>query len=311
MILLIAAIVIIGFIIYQYAHAKHDNKEVVICNTGTIGSGKTYRATHKLLFDYKLCNLIYKLKGKKKGSKPIIYSNIPLYIDKKTDVRVLKREHLLLKEKFEEGCTPLVVLDEISMIATCYNWNDKNIVSDNINDNMNTLETFIRLFRHFYGGNNHDRCRLYITDQATGGINIQMRRRIGFVNYLYNFHRCGLILPFYKVNVKQMVIQEDTVNENNVDLTEKEQQYYFGHLPYKWLHKKKKPLYDSHCFEQALKDGKFVSKLDYDIWPKYTLKTNYCPDIRMTEEEKNEYKTRIKYMNKMSDIKVEQLIAGL
>lgn len=284
--------------------SKHDTKEVVICNTGTIGSGKTYRATRKLFFDYRISNIIYKIRGKKKGSKPIIYSNIPLYINKKTDVKVLKREHLLLQERFEEGCTPFVLMDELSMIATCYNWDDPNIVSKNINDNMKTLETFIRLFRHFYGGSNHDRCRLYITDQATGSINIQMRRRIGFVNYLYNFKRWLLITPFYKVNCKQMVIQEDTINENNVDVKDKDVSYYFGILPYRHIlmfRIKGKRIYDSHCYEKALKEGKFVSRVPFDVWDKKDLTTNYCPDIRMSEKEKAEYKARLKYITRQYD----------
>lgn len=309
MLIFIGIVVILIYIIVQYVRSKHDYKEVVICNTGTIGSGKTYRATHKLLFDYRIAKLIYKIKGKKRGSKPIIYSNIPLFIDKKTDIRVLKREHLLLQEHFEEGCTPFVLMDELSMIATCYNWDDPNIVSKNINDNMKTLETFIRLFRHFNGENNNDRCRLYITDQATGSINIQMRRRIGFVNYLYDFHRAMKVLPFYKVKVKQMVIQEDTINENNVDVKDNEVQYYFGYLPFRhilWFRLKRKKLYDSHCYVKALKEGKFVSKVPFDVWPKYDLTTNYCPDIRMSEKEKVEYKKHLKslyqddYIKKMA-----------
>lgn len=316
MLIIIGIIVLNILVIVQYIKSKHDTKEVVICNTGTIGSGKTYRATHKLLFDYKMARLIYKIRGKKNGSKPIIYSNIPLYIDKKTDVYVLKREHLLLQEKFEDGCTPFVLMDELSMIATCYNWDDPNIVSKNINDNMKTLESFIRLFRHFYGSNNADRCRLYITDQATGSINIQMRRRIGFVNYLYNFHRFGGVLPFYKVNCKQMVIQEDTVNENNVDVKDKDVQYYFGYLPYKWTQRlkkksKRKKLYDSHCYKKALEEGKFIAQLPYDIWSKDDLTTNYCPDIRMTEKEKAEYKAKIKYISMQYEQDYKSLISEI
>jgi len=290
-IVLIIFIIVIGF---QKYHAKHMSKEVIVCFTGTIGSGKTFLATSMLKYRYKLQRFLYKIKITK--SKPIIYSNIPLYIDKKTDVKVLKREHLLLQEKFEENCCPFVLLDELSLIATCYNWDDPNIVSKNINDNMKTLETFIRFYRHFYGHSNKDKLRMFITDQATGSVNIQMRRRIGFVNYLYNMRRWGLILPFYKIDTKEMVIQEDTVNENNVDLQEKERQYYFGHLPYRWIAKlmKKKPCYDSHCFRYALITGNFVKSLPYDNWQKDDLTTNYCPDIRMTEEEKKDYVEHIK-----------------
>jgi len=296
MILIIGVIMLTIALAYQKIKSKHMSKEVIVCFTGTIGSGKTFLATHMLLYKYKIQRFLYKIKISK--SKPIIYSNIPLYIDKKTDVFVLKREHLLLEEKFEKDCCPFVLLDELSLIATCYNWDDPNIVSKNINDNMKTLETFIRFYRHFYGNSNKDKLRMFITDQATGSVNIQMRRRIGFVNYLYNMRRWGLILPFYKIDTKEMVIQEDTVNENNVDLKETERQYYFGHLPYRWIAKlrKKKPIYDSHCFRYALETGDFVKKLPYDVWDKNNLTTNYCPDIRMSNEEKANYKKKLKNM---------------
>ena len=294
MIILIAVILYLILIGYEEFNADHPIKQIIYFFTGTIGSGKTYLATHMLIFYYRLSRMLYKLHLTK--SEPIIYSNIPLYVDKKTDVYVLKREHLLLQETFKEGCTPFVLLDELSMIATCYNWDDPNIVSKNINDNMKTLETFIRFYRHFYGHNNKDRLKMFITDQATGGVNIQMRRRLGYVNYLYNMRRFCLILPFYKINTKEMIVEEDTVNENNVDLQEKERKYFFGRLPYRWVNKlfRRKPIYDSHCYRMALESGNFVSKLPYEVWDKNDLTTNYCPDIRMTEKEKAEYKKHLK-----------------
>lgn len=302
MIILLLFAVYIGVIIWQEIHATHITKQIIYFFTGTIGSGKTYLATHMLKFWYRISRLIYKINKK---SKPIIYSNIPLYIDKKTEVRVLKREHLLLQETFEEGCTPFVLLDELSMIATCYNWDDPNIVSKNINDNMKTLETFIRFYRHFYGNDNKDRLKMFITDQATGGVNIQMRRRIGFVNYLYNMRRFAFVFPYAKINTKEMVIEEDTINENNTEIKEKERNYFFVRMPYRWANKlfRRKPMYDSHCYRKALKEGKMISKLPFDVWSKTDLTTNYCPDIRMTEKEKVEYKKKIKALYQEDFIK--------
>jgi hypothetical protein len=310
MLIIIIMVAYDAIIIWQKLHATHLTKQIIYFFTGTIGSGKTFLATTMLKFCYRMALIIYKIKGKKKGSKPIIYSNIPLYINKKTDVHVLKREHLLLQETFEKGCTPFVLLDELSMIATCYNWDDPNIVSKNLNDNMKTLETFIRFYRHFYGASNHDRLRMFITDQATGGVNIQMRRRIGYVNYLYNMRRFAFILPWAKINTKEMVIEEDTVNENDTETKEKDRNYFFVRMPYKWVNKlfRRKQTYDSHCYRKAMLEGKMVSKLDFEIWPKNDLTTNYCPDIRMSEKEKAQYKAKIKhlyhdeYLNELSKL---------
>lgn len=293
-IFIIIAVLFIIMIIKVFRGALPFVEQVINCFTGSNGSGKTYFATFKIIAKFNVAKLLHKLKLMK--AEPRIYSNIPLFVDNKTDVYVLKREHLLLQETFPENVCPFTLVDELSMIASCYGWDDPNFSSRNLNENMETLDTFIRFYRHFYGVNNGDRCRLFLTDQATGGVNIQIRRRLGYVYYLYGFHRLYHCLPFCKVNVKQMVVEEDSVNQNNVDIQEKDKNYFICRLPYRWTQKlfKKKRRYDTHCFSEVLKTHKFVSKLPFDIWPKDKLTTNYCPDLRMTDDEKKRYKQIVK-----------------
>lgn len=288
-IILIAIAVLTIVTIIKFVHAKHHTKQVINFYDGTIGSGKTFLGTKGVIQSFKMARLMYRLHIIK--AEPRIYSNIPLYVDKKTDVYVLKREHLLLKERFPKNICPFVFIDELSMIASCYGWDDPNFSSRNLNENMETLDTFIRFFRHFYGRNNNDMLRLYLTDQATGSVNIQIRRRLGYVNYLYNFRRYLGIMPFYLIDTKEMIVEEDTVNENNVDLQEKDRQYYMGRLPYRFISKlfKKRNRYDSHCFSEVLETHNFVNRLPYDIWDKNVMTTNYCPDLRMTDKERHEF----------------------
>lgn len=284
----------------EFKGQTHFVEQVINMFTGSNGSGKTFYSTARLMRNYKTAKLLYKLKILK--AEPRIYSNIPLYVDKRTDVYVLKREHLLLKESYPDNVCPFTMLDELSMIASCYGWDDPNFTSRNLNENMETLDTFIRFYRHFYGRSNNDRCRVYATDQATGSVNIQLRRRLGYVYYLYGFHRLFKVLPYFKVNCKQMIVEEDSVNQNNVDIPDKEKNYLIGSLSYRWWSKliKKRSRYDSHCFSEVLKTHKFVNTLPYEVWPKNITTTNYCPDLRMTDDERKTYNNLIKGLNMQS-----------
>lgn len=250
--------------------------------------------------------------GMKKYDKSVeVYSNIPLYLGKGKYSNVLTREHILLLKPFPSDEIPLVLWDEIGMSANQYSYGDPNIMSDNINDRYQCVETFIRLFRQFYGEGNGDACRIYATDQATGDVCINLRRRFGFVDNLSNFRRWLGITPFYKVDVSTLMMQEETItNVNNTkkDKDEK-QEYYFGWLPYRWM---KKPNYDSHCFSGVKYTG-FSSTVNFTNWKdndyQYTddlgvvhkdvLKTNYCPDLRMSVVELAEYKSRVALAQKL------------
>lgn len=320
MLLVIVAIIFVVVVIIQFVHAKKPIKQVVQLKSGSVGSGKSYLTVRSLIKDYRKLNLKYKLrktplrliKGLTIDAPPRIYSNIPIYISRKKGFSyVLKREHLLLQENLPDDVSPLVLIDEVGLLASQYSYKDHNIISDNVNDFYQCLEVFIRFYRHFYGESNSDGCRLYLTDQATGGVCINIRRRLGVIDYLNNFHRWLGFTPFFKVDVRTMLLAEDTtqnVNDTqNSTLPTKDGglDYYFGYLPYKWLPSKRH--YDSHCYS-GCKDSGFVSKVAFDNWYAndyfYTtekgkvimdvMKTNYCPDLRMTMEELADYKQLIK-----------------
>lgn len=240
-----------------------------------------------------------------------VYSNIPLYLGHGEYSNVLTREHILLLKPFPSDEIPLVLWDEIGLSANQYSYGDPNFVSENINDRYQCVETFIRLFRQFYGEGNGDACRVYATDQATGDVCINLRRRFGFVDNLSNFRRwCG-ILPFYKVDVSTLMMQEETiVNTNNVKKDKHEkQEYYFGFFPYRWM---RKPAYDSHCYSGVKYTG-FASTVNFENWAdndyeyidengelhRDILKTNYCPDLRMSTVELAEYRSRVQLVQKL------------
>lgn len=295
---IILAIVMIVIIIKQFMGAEKLTREVVKMRSGAVGSGKTALCSINIYSDYKKLYKRWK-KNKKKYKKPVIYSNIPFRISRKKYANVLKREHLLLLELFPEDELPLVLWDEAGLSCSQYSYDDPNVVSENINDNFQCVEVFIRLYRHFYGDRG-DNCRLYVTDQATGDICIALRRRFGYIDNLSGFHRWLWIFPFYKVFVNRLLMAEDSVQNNNALQIGEEvkEKYYFGWLPYRWMGVKH---YDSHCFSPVKTLG-FSPKVEFDNWADNTfedkLKTNYVPDIRLSIEEKARYKNEIKLREK-------------
>lgn len=297
-ILIIGAIVLIVVIIKQFVCAEKMTAEVVKMRSGAVGSGKTAFCSINILKDYKRLYKRWK-HNKKKYKRPVIYSNIPFRISRKRWAMVLKREHLLLQELFPDDVVPLVLWDEAGLSCNQYSFDDPNVVSENINDNWQCVEVFIRLYRHFYGDRG-DNCRLYVTDQATGDICIALRRRFGYIDNLSGFGRWLVIFPFYKVYVTRLFMAEDSIQNNNFLQVGEEvkEKYYFGWLPYRWLSVKH---YNSHCFNPVKTMG-FCRELDFDCWSDNPmpdkLTTNYVPDIRLTIEDKARYKAAVKLREK-------------
>lgn len=306
------------FVVKSFVQSKRSSRQVVQLYSGTVGAGKTYIAVNaRAISSFKTLKRWYKHRNNffrryithhTCDRPPRLYSNIPIYIGKKDGWSfVLKREHLLLMQPFDPNYTTIVVWDEVGMAANQYSYDDPNIVSENLIDRVACVETFIRLFRHFCGEGNADRCRLLCTDQASGDVCIALRRRFGVIDYLSDFHRWLGITPFYKVFVREMLIAEDQVTNVNDTVKQDDQHvdFYFGFLPYR---RRKNTHYDSHCFSGLQVTGATVrGRLPFENWSDndYTyclggklvvspFKTDYIPDLRMTYQEKKEYKDRIR-----------------
>lgn len=329
-ILFIASAALFVYTLIQWFHRKRPNRDVVQCRTGTVGAGKTFLSVDDLITTYKRCLKAYRRRKNpfwiilRKTSKfpPVVYSNIPVYLGKervtvhingkcrriKQEVwsYVLKREHLLFQELLRRDAVVLVLWDEIGLSCNQYAHSDPNIVSANINDNFRTVDTFIRFFRHVYGEASNDACRLWATDQATGEIVIAIRRRFGMIDYLNGFRRFFGFLPFYKIDVRTMIMSDDQVsNVNNMKNEDKASvEYYMGVLPYRRFSKQR---YDSHAFSEVEKNTP-VSSVSFDNWVDNDFhyvdeitgevvynkfKTNYVPDLRMTLDERREYEARL------------------
>lgn len=279
---LILVAVIVFYIIKNYMKSEKTLAGiVVVLRVGPLGSGKTFISVMNIIRDYKRLHKLYKL-NPKKNRKPVVYSTIPIRLTRKLYANVLKREHILLQEKFEKDCIPLVLWDEVGMSCNQYSYDDENIITKNVNDNYRCAEVFIRYFRHMYDNGKND-CRMYLTDNSTGGICVNIRRRFTYVDVLERL-AVNPILPFYKLYFKRKYMTDEKEEQL---LTEKKICYYFGFLMPKDMSIKH---YESTCYRDVFETG-FLSKLPYDNWSACPgLRCCYVPDVRSTEEEKQQRK---------------------
>lgn len=321
------------YIMWVWLHAKPKKKSVCHLETGELKSGKTFIAVRDILSHYRReLNRWKRGKTIRKpviySTIPIIIGYDWKYIsahfieflqDRKEYKRetrkmtpmekcqntrmnkyylwsdVLTRDMILLREPIPERVLPLWLYDDVGASASQYSYADPNVITENINENWKCFEVAVRYFAHHNGG---DRCRIRATEQRYSGLCINLRSRMGSCDVLSDFHRFGFILPFYKVNVDRMSTCDDNLVQNvkttgPVEKDEKKaQDYYFGYLPYKKFSLKH---YDSEAYEPTKTLG-FAPSVPFTSWKDnpFGLKTNYCPDLRASAEERKAYKIRIK-----------------
>lgn len=275
------ALIGLTVVIYlQYWHAEKYVSGAII--TGPRGSGKTRLLTIKTVRSYRWQKLLYKLHLIK--DEPRVYSNVPLRLTKHDYAYVLKREHILMTEKLPEGS--MIFWDEQGTSANQYSSADPNVITENYIKGFHCLENFQRFYRHFIG---KSQGTVGATDQATGDVNIQIRRRYDKAYQLEHFRRWLWIMPFYKVNVRPLLMSEgDVQNVASVDRVQGEKpRYFFGFLPYKWMDIQH---YDTYCYSLAYDKPNpcFVDNVPFDNWQDnpHGLKTDYIIELRQSDEEK-------------------------
>lgn len=168
--------------------------------TGAPGTGKTnemirmaLKLHRKMLKKVKWHNRFHK----EKWEEPLLYSNIPIRINRSTWSTKLKKEHLLLTERQTKKA--VTVITEIGKIASQYDWNNLN-VQDNLND-------YISLYRHYTLGG-----YFLCDDQSSDNVAVNIRRRLGTVINMLHFHKFWKI---YWVKMRNITISEDIKTVEN------------------------------------------------------------------------------------------------
>lgn len=279
-IILLIPLLIAIILAFIYFRQEKMTSNTVLCFTGGLGSGKTFNAVRMAIKFYKKQNFSYKLSkaifGKRsKKDKPFMYSNIPVFIDKKTQANVLTRDHLLLRADLPEKA--IVLIDEVGQVASQYDYDNPYV--------MCQIQELVRFYRHYTDG------KLILTDQSSSNIVVPIRRRINYIYCLNDFCRVWHIMPMFRCNVSCLEVTEESMTNTNDILpnnsklitTEKKQKPYFcGYLPYKW---QKFKHYDSRCYSIRYNHNLLIHTDEQ--WEK--LKTNYIIDVDVSESQRKEY----------------------
>lgn len=271
-ILIILCIIALVFIVKHSLKAKEDT---ITCYTGGLGSGKTFLTALKAILRYaknlaryKWCWLIFHIKNffrrkenKKKWTheKPILVSNFPIGIKKiKEDapwyIRFihwfspkhrrkqkylmsynLKIEHLLLQERLPLGS--VVVIDEVGSVASQYDFSKHNV--------KEVMDEFFRFFRHYVSNPELKiQSYLYVNDQCSENIVLNVRRRINIIHNLSNFKLLfGHIAIYFQrqINISEEIKTIDTKQEAQEGDTQDN-----ANLTFKFIWHK--PKYDTYCY---------------------------------------------------------------
>lgn len=214
------------FVVWSLISQKRLGMETVIALTGAPGSGKSKTGVTKSVKAYRKRLWLWKLGLMGKVPKPLFYSNIPILykepiifgLRRRTKWSViLTYEHLTLQDRLVEYS--VIFIDELGQFADQYAYDNPFV--------MQYLQKFIRFIRHYIDG------YLVVTDQSSSNIVVAIRRRINTIYNLSKFRR--FFFFWYKVNVDEVVITEDMMTIKDSDKATQEQQYFMGHLPFKWF----------------------------------------------------------------------------
>lgn len=229
--LLIFCVVYVFFLIKFFLGAQKPTSSTVECYVGGLGTGKTFLAVKRGLAIYRRTLLRYKIykffNKKTKLEVPQLISNIPIKLDKNNWSTKLKAGHILGTVKIPENS--VLILDEIGNIFSQTSYNTFF--------HTEFLTPFIRLFRHWTDG------KLIVTDQSSGSINIEIRRRL---NVIYNLSKLSTKLfgKVYKINFFETVVSDDL--QSVVSSNDLNKNYFAGFFGFRRY-------YESRTFKKTYK----------------------------------------------------------
>ena len=255
--IILAVILIIGFIIIQPYRLRYDT----ICSfTGGLGSGKTFLSVETAIFLWK--QNVKKTKRynffKKKKDKlplPLLYTSIPVKIKKKKYAQRLTSDMLLLQTRVVPGS--VVLLDEVDVFASQWSLANGNVIEipskkdlqakreGTLKFDTGLFDESIRLWRHM---NSSKACeaRFICNSQATSNISTIIRRRMNVVFVLANKHFIKLPFGFklFICDCRNIVITDEITNMNDGNAEDKTR---------KIIRLIRGRRYDTHCYAERAK----------------------------------------------------------
>ena len=247
MIWVILIVLLIIFIIILKRSKKMRFDSVVMVN-GTIGSGKTLLCVNRAKRDFRKSHAIWWrrkhiysiiFKKMKNEEEPLLYSNIPIYKDKR-NLELFKyyvplTNDIIMRKK-RVRYHSVMLWDESSLMATSMDYKQYELSEQ--------MSLFLKLLRHECKGSYRNifgsHANLYINTQSKNDNHYAVDRIVNQVLYITK----SISIPFFKVVwVRDLLLIDSVQNEFNDDIKES--------LACRWflIPKKTFNMYDSYSYE--------------------------------------------------------------
>ena len=263
-IIICIVLVVILFVLYKRS-TKYLFDNCVMIN-GNVGGGKSllsvkiamnainkahgiwYRRTHwySKLFTFM-----------KNEEEPLLYSNIPIYYDRKKNIlfkwyRPLLPEHLSRKKRF--NFRSVILIDESSLVATSLDYKDKELSED--------LSIWLKLIRHELHGTYRNLFGAYpnliINTQSKNDNHFAFDRCLNQVLYIFK----NINIPFFRlVYVRDLLLIDSVENEFKDDIKEDLSVRWFL-VPKKYYNKYNSYAYSFLSDDFELKNLRYKPKKD-------------------------------------------------
>lgn len=275
-------IVLLIVLIILYKRSKKLRFDSVVMINGCIGSGKTLLCVHRAKRDFRKSHALWWrrthiyskiFKSMKNEEEPLLYSNIPIYKDKR-NLELFKyyvplTNDIIMRQK-RPRYHSVMIWDESSLMATSMDYKDKPL--------SESMSLFLKLLRHELKGSYRNifgsHSNLYINTQSKNDNHYSVDRVVNQVLYITK----SISIPFFKVIWVRDLLLIDSVN-NNFDDDIKES------LSARWFLVPKKVFnyYDSYSYEFLSHDFP-VSDLDNTSGRIFKVGDKVCFEIATFHE---------------------------
>lgn len=259
LVVIVAFVCWLTYVIMRKA-LKHK-VDTITCFTGGLGSGKTLLSTRLAVKLYKknLRKYYYRKKWlndflnffRKKDKrvldidKPVLYSNIPICLDRKKRLFSVRLDYDVLLLQKRIPLHSVILIDEIGAFANQFDYKDKNIIE--------VFDEFIRFFRHYSQGG-----YIVCNDQCSQNVNLVIRRRLNKIN---NLSSCLVIWRFVFYYQRFINISEEIKTIDNSDILTNDNDTQ-DNMNFKFAFLWNKKLYDSYCYSHRYS---LVPRSDNDV----------------------------------------------
>lgn len=254
MVLLIILIVLVVIAFFLFKRSKRLKFDTILMINGTNGSGKSVVSVYRALSAFRVSHhiwyrrthiwakipLINKLmRCSKYEEEPLLYSNIPIYSDKRHG-QLFKYYCPLTNDIINRVKRPryhsVILWDEASLMATSMDYKNKEL--------SNNMSFFLKLLRHELKGANRNvfgsHCNLIVNTQSKNDTHYSIDRCINQVLYITK----SMNIPFFKIIwVRDLLLIDSVNNEFNDDIKEDMTSRWFI-VPKRIFNK-----YDSYSYE--------------------------------------------------------------